>query len=161
MFQRICLFPTKRTQHLYTNGSHQIKRLLSSTTFKNSNWLVTSKPDDHYDIIIVGGGVVGSALANALSSIPSTSKLSIGVINPDIPMPLSQYDRKKKNTEIGENNQKKSNCLLPNARSYALSPASLEVLGAESIQKLQEIHRVAHYNRMQVRHVNFSISYFQ
>ena len=142
-----------RQRRLYHKQIKNRTRQFSSS----SPFDLIENPNDHYDVVIVGGGVVGSALANLLTSIPSTSKLSIGIINPQVPLPLSSYEHSLCNEVDSKSTQGgKPNHLLPNARSYALSPASLTMLGEESVQKLKNMNRVAPYNRMQVSDVFFS-----
>jgi len=125
--------------------NHKLHCHISTCYF--STYQQTETPKDHYDVVIVGGGVVGSALANLLSSTPSTSKLSIGIINPQVPPVLGAYESSIKQDDKVE---KATNHHLPNARSYALSPSSLQIIGDESINKISNMKRVAPYNRMQV-----------
>lgn len=77
-------------------------------------------------------------LANLLTSYESTSKLSIAILNPQVPSPLDAL----RNYE----NQNK----LPSARAYALSPASMEILGKANLDKIKSMGRLAPYKRMQV-----------
>lgn len=84
----------------------------------------------HVDVLVVGGGVVGSAAARALSSVPG---LSVGLATPRAPRPFG----------IGDD-------AAPHARSYALSPASLRVLGDDVVERVRALGRVAPYDRVQV-----------
>mmetsp|Transcript_19674 Transcript_19674/g.43781 ORF Transcript_19674/g.43781 Transcript_19674/m.43781 type:complete len:583 (-) Transcript_19674:38-1786(-) len=125
----------------------------------------SSAAKEHYDVLIVGGGAVGSSMANALRHAGAVS--SIGVLEfRGAPPPLSAY------IDDSENKQNKGN---PNARAYALSPASLELINngssfcnprsstasssaashdvspaAGPIARLDEMGRVARYDSMQI-----------
>ena len=70
--------------------------------------------DQHYDVLIVGGGAVGSTLASCLLRWNGGNGLRIGLVEfSKGPRPLSAF------AAGGD---------LPNARAYALSPASLELI---------------------------------
>jgi ubiquinone biosynthesis monooxygenase Coq6 len=92
----------------------------------------STEADDFVDILIVGGGVVGSALARQLKIIlPS---ISIGLLERgksplEIPTAVTANDP-------------------PNPRSYALSPTSLAILGSSTLNRISD--RIAYYDSMQV-----------
>ena len=136
---------------------HLNRRILVPRFASSSN----SAAKEHYDVLIVGGGAVGSAMANALRHTGAVS--SIGVLEfRGAPPPLSAY------TDDGGEKSKGT----PNARSYALSPASLELINngpstcnprssassasqdvssaAGPIARLDEMGRVAWYDSMQI-----------
>ena len=81
------------------------------------------------DVIIIGGGVVGSSMANLLAR-----KL------PNLRLALIDAKEKPPSQPSPENKR------VPSPRSYALSPASLDVLG-ESVQSRLPL---GYYDSMQV-----------
>ena len=87
-------------------------------------------PDDSFfDVTIVGGGVVGSSIANLLNK-----KL------PSLRVALIESKDKPPSQPLPENER------VPSPRSYALSPRSLEILG-EAVQSRLPI---GYYDSMQV-----------
>ena len=85
-----------------------------------------------YDVLIVGGGVVGSGLARLLNEkMPS---LQVGLLERGHPAP---------NNTLASSSSKGD---VPNPRCYALSPKSLKLLGDSTLAKLQP----AYYDSMQV-----------
>ena len=89
-------------------------RLVSSAKAACASTRSSSEEDKHYDVLIVGGGAVGSALASCLLRSSGGSGLRIGVLEfSKGPRPLSAF------AAGGD---------LPNARAYALSPASLQLI---------------------------------
>ena len=80
--------------------------------FQHCSCSFSSKPD--YDVLIVGGGVVGQSVAAGLISSPNTSSLKIGII--DTQPAISIED-----ATINASSQ-------PDLRVYALAPASINYL---------------------------------
>ena len=113
---------------------HRIKTLLaSSTCYKRS--CSSGKENKHYNVIIAGGGAVGGTLAHHLSNVlPS---LSVAVMDTKTP-------KSPKEVLL-------DSAVAPSARAYALSPKSLELLGARTLDRLKEEGRIASYEAMQVR----------
>jgi ubiquinone biosynthesis monooxygenase Coq6 len=93
----------------------------TDTVFNNNNF------DNFFDVAIVGGGVVGSSLAHLINRRLPTLRIALLEAR-EIPPALPKPDR------------------VPNPRSYALSPASLQVLGESVVSRLP----LGHYDSMQV-----------
>lgn len=90
----------------------------------------TRVPDDSFfDVTIVGGGVVGSSMANLLKT-----KL------PNLRVALIESKDKPPSRPPPENER------VPSPRSYALSPRSLEILGGAVQSRLP----IGYYDSMQV-----------
>ena len=84
-----------------------------------------------FDVLIVGGGVVGAALARqlALLSTEASSSLTIGIIEAGPgPKETAMEDF------TASSSSSSSTPSIPNPRSYALSPASLDILGINEEQ---------------------------
>jgi len=103
--------PTMRCSLLRpaTRHSTRFRRCLSSTTHE-------------YDILVVGGGVVGSAAANVLSQ----KHWKVALVDPAPALPTTTTD-------------------IPHPRSYALSPHSLKLLQLDANDEM-----VGKYTQMQV-----------
>lgn len=91
--------------------------------------LSSASNDDVMDVLIVGGGAVGCSLARLLNE--SAPSLKVGLLE-------AREAPSNKPAEV------------PNARSYALSPASLELIGPNVRSKLQ----LGYYDSMQVWQAN-------
>ena len=88
-----------------------------------------SSCESFFDVTIVGGGVVGSSMANLLATkLPSLRVALVESKNEPPSQPLPANDR------------------VPSPRSYALSPRSLEILG-EAVQSRLPL---GYYDSMQV-----------
>lgn len=116
-------------------------RTLASSIASNSK---------HYDVIIAGGGAVGSVLARLLlndsESLPSNRRrrpLRVALLEQRTCPPSLESIT----TSSQDNNNKK---LTPNARAYALSPTSLSYLGSSVLQRLQNSSRLGIYDSMQI-----------
>ncbi|KAI3925500.1 hypothetical protein MKX01_022009 [Papaver californicum] len=108
----------------FTNDAleHQLKCGISSNV-------------DQHDIAIVGGGMVGIALACALSSIPLTRHLNVAII--DSNPALGRIDGIKK----GE---------LPDPRVSAITPATISFFKDVGAWQYVQEHRHAIFDKMQV-----------
>jgi ubiquinone biosynthesis monooxygenase Coq6 len=86
----------------------------------------TDKPTtEELDVLIVGGGAVGCSLARLLNE--TTPYLQVGLLEArDAPKLVASA--------------------VPNPRSYALSPKSLDILGSSTVEQLQ----LGYYQSMQV-----------
>lgn len=113
----------------------------SRSTYKhlcNKRSLSMSHTKGHYDVTIIGGGAVGSALANLLTiHVPS---LKVSIIDTRNPKPFADII----NSSAGEHKT------LPSPRAYALSPKSLNLLGNDIVSRLEDAGRIAYYKSMQV-----------
>jgi len=102
---------------------------LSALPFSTTN--ASASATDETDILIVGGGVVGCALVRLLNA--RMPHLTVGLV------------------EAGTGPRPVEADSLPNPRSYALSPASLELLGLHDNYKDDAVRkRLGFYNSMQV-----------
>jgi len=95
--------------------------------------------NQHYDVTIVGGGAVGSGLANLLSTHVPSLKVSLM----DVRAPRSFAD------SLNNSGDHMKPC-YPSPRAYALSPKSLSLLGNDTVSKLEDAGRIAYYKSMQV-----------
>jgi len=92
---------------------------------------------NHYDVTIIGGGAVGSALANLISErIPS--------------LKVSLMDARTPKTRNKALNIDGISPVLPSPRAYALSPKSLGLLGEGILEHLAASGRISYYDSMQV-----------
>ena len=104
---------------------------------KNPN---NKNKNNHYDILIVGGGVTGSTMACEITrKIPS---LRVGLLD-SRSSPPSLNDLLLNNNGSGRSS-------VPSARAYALSPQSLNIIGKNVVDILNNVGRVAQYDKMQV-----------
>jgi len=132
------LFKSPPQRHLLMGVIHSgispSSKIITCAFHNSRAATVTGSPPDspHYNVIIVGGGVVGSTLALNLSNkIPS---LKIALLHGDQSPP----------TRAGLGSTPM------NPRAYALSPTSLNILGLDIVQQLQQMGRVASYDKIQV-----------
>ncbi|KAL7471049.1 hypothetical protein ACHAXS_011325 [Conticribra weissflogii] len=107
----------------------------------------------HYDVVIAGGGAVGSALARLLlddgynhNNIPSEGKS--GLRRPLKVALIEQRPSPPPLFKLVE--QQRENAATPNARAYAISPTSLSYLGASVLKNIIETNRCGIYDSMQV-----------
>lgn len=105
----------------YSWHQSNVPNAWNSTSHRN---LSTTTPDSGSDVLVIGGGVVGTALVNALQQSP-TLKIALVEAKDQVATTI--------NTDI------------PAPRSYALSPASLKILGLP-----EHHHRLGYYQSMQV-----------
>jgi hypothetical protein len=94
-----------------------------------------------YDVFIVGGGVAGSTLAKLLKD-QARMPLRIGILDAaKEPPPLSYFSSSDTDNSY------------PMARSYAMSPSSLYLLGLHEggvVDRIRQLGRVSEYDKMQV-----------
>lgn len=103
----------------------------SVATMASAAGSTSPEADSFVDVLIVGGGVVGAALARQLKrQLPS---ISIGLVERG-KSPLEDPPIRADTP--------------PNPRSYALSPKSLQIVGGSTLKRISD--RVAHYDSMQV-----------
>ena len=96
--------------------------------------LSTSTDPEYFDVLIVGGGVVGCSLARLLNA--NVPQLKVGLMEArDAPSPTSKEKDKSR---------------VPHPRSYALSPSSLSLLGENVLSKVP----LGYYESMQVWQAN-------
>ena len=106
------------------------RRLLSSPA--------TDAPRRHYDVAIAGGGAVGSVLARLLLDDASRSR----------PLRVALLEQRPSPPGLSELVDRTA--AAPNARAYALSPASLSYLGPGPLRSLLRHGRCGVYDSMQV-----------
>ena len=102
----------------------------------------TSIKHEHYNVIIAGGGAVGSVLARLLLDDDFSQKnrrrpLKIALLEQRSSLPSLDAITSKANT-------------FPNPRAYALSPTSLSYLGSSVLQRLISSNRCGIYDSMQI-----------
>lgn len=107
-----------------------------SKTIDPENNKSNDQNHSHVDVAIVGGGAAGSLMAKLLSDqVPSLQVSLLDFRTPKL----------GKDVLITNNNQ-----VEPNARAYALSPNSLNLLGKDVMHRLCDSGRVAFYDSMQI-----------
>ncbi|KAK1309731.1 hypothetical protein QJS10_CPA08g01157 [Acorus calamus] len=89
----------------------------------------------HYDVAIVGGGMVGMALACALSSMPLTKNLTIAIID--------------SNPALGSKGIFKQDG-VPDPRVSTVTPATISFFQEIGAWKYVQQHRHAYFDKMQV-----------
>merc|ERR1719491_2327494 len=99
----------------------------------SSSASLKEKEEDFFDVTIVGGGVVGSSMANLLRR--ELPNLRVALI-----------DSKKEPPTRSLPSPSQQRVVVPSPRSYALSPRSLTVLGPTVESSLP----IGYYNSMQV-----------
>eukprot|EP00577_Skeletonema_sp_RCC1716_P007769 CAMPEP_0113384558 /NCGR_PEP_ID=MMETSP0013_2-20120614/6956_1 /TAXON_ID=2843 ORGANISM="Skeletonema costatum, Strain 1716" /NCGR_SAMPLE_ID=MMETSP0013_2 /ASSEMBLY_ACC=CAM_ASM_000158 /LENGTH=608 /DNA_ID=CAMNT_0000267173 /DNA_START=19 /DNA_END=1845 /DNA_ORIENTATION=- /assembly_acc=CAM_ASM_000158 len=118
-----------------------IRSLTSATNENNIN--------QHYDVIIAGGGAVGSVLARLLlNDNVDKSLLSHRRLRPLKIALLEQRSSPPSLENIANTSSKTKH--TPNARAYALSPTSLSYLGSSVLQRLKQTNRLGIYDSMQI-----------
>lgn len=122
----------------------QIQRYIIKTSKRGltsrRSMSTSTSTNQHYDVTIVGGGAVGSGLANLLSTQVPSLKVALMETRP----PRSFADA------LNNSGDMKPKACYPSARAYALSPKSLSILGNDTVSKLEDAGRIAYYNSMQV-----------
>ncbi|KAL9181262.1 LOW QUALITY PROTEIN: hypothetical protein ACHAXT_010067 [Thalassiosira profunda] len=117
---------------------------MPAATPQSPRRFATRAPSQHYDVVIAGGGAVGSVLARLL--------LDDGFGARDD----SSYRRPLKVALLEQRSAPPSLADLlggskaPNPRAYALSPASLSYLGPSMLQSLVKHNRCGVYDAMQI-----------
>ncbi|XP_047307992.1 ubiquinone biosynthesis monooxygenase COQ6, mitochondrial [Impatiens glandulifera] len=104
----------------------QISNEPQNNTFKNT---------PQHDIVIVGGGMVGMALACALANTPLTKHLSVAIVD--------------KNPTLGKESSIRNED-PPDPRVSTITPASMSFLKDIGAWKYVEQHRHAYFDKMQV-----------
>ncbi|KAI0530457.1 hypothetical protein KFK09_000001 [Dendrobium nobile] len=107
------------------SGSCEMNEVMSSTITK----------DEEYEIAIVGGGMVGLALACRLSSMPLTKELSVAIIDSN-PSLKSRVHFKKDE--------------VPHPRVSTLTPATISFFKEVGAWEYIEQRRHAYFDQMQV-----------
>lgn len=128
----------KRLPRSFTRRS-----VLSFSTTNNNETTTTTRETAtaQTDVLIVGGGVVGCALARLISL--RMPHLSIGLV---------EGGKGPTTAAVDTEQQQQLQSLIPNPRSYALSPASLQLLGLHDDTTVETAvqKRLGHYSSMQV-----------
>ncbi|KAM7261473.1 hypothetical protein ACFE04_008840 [Oxalis oulophora] len=105
-----------------TSSSHIIKESSSSYS-------------DQYDLAIVGGGMVGMALASSLAKMPLTKNLNVAIIDAS-PALKNPFTIKKED--------------LPDPRVSTVTPATISFFKDVGAWNYIEQHRHAYFDKMQV-----------
>ncbi|XP_058101334.1 uncharacterized protein LOC131245715 isoform X2 [Magnolia sinica] len=90
---------------------------------------------NHYDVAIVGGGMVGMALACALSSMPLTKHLNVAIIDSNPALGSSVHIKKED---------------LPDSRVSTVTPATISLFKDVGAWQYVQQHRHAFFDKMQV-----------
>ncbi|KAL7550682.1 hypothetical protein ACHAWF_015888 [Thalassiosira exigua] len=123
-----------------------------------SRRLSSSAPDRHYDVVIAGGGAVGSVLARLLlddslgrshggaeANEHRRRPLKVALLERrPAPPPLEDLVVRERPSEDGQPRR------APHPRAYALSPASLSYLGESALRSLVRYNLCGVYDTMQV-----------
>ncbi|XP_016503325.2 uncharacterized protein LOC107821407 [Nicotiana tabacum] len=129
------------------HGFRSVHRTLCSNTGVKIPGLVSEKEkfsltepeltDDipQYDIAIVGGGMVGMALACSLATMPLTKQLNVAIIDSN-PALVNNFHIKKEDP--------------PDARVSTVTPATISFFRDMGAWKFVQHHRHAYFDKMQV-----------
>ncbi|KAL3359945.1 hypothetical protein AABB24_016446 [Solanum stoloniferum] len=126
------------------HGFRSVQRTLCSDTGVKNPDLVSEKPlekpgltDDipQYDIAIVGGGMVGMALACSLATMPLTKQLSVAIIDSN-PALMNNFHIKKEDP--------------PDPRVSTVTPATISFFKDMGAWEFVQQHRHAYFDKMQV-----------
>ncbi|KAL7494340.1 hypothetical protein ACHAWT_003097 [Skeletonema menzelii] len=115
-----------------------------SLTHSRSLTSTKNNINQHYDVIIAGGGAVGSVLARLLLNDNGNSTLS----HRRRPLKVALLEQRSSPPSL--DNIVNNNSQTPNARAYALSPTSLSYLGPSVLQRLNQTNRLGIYDSMQI-----------
>lgn len=106
----------------------------------------------HYDVVIAGGGAVGSVLARLLLDDSIGSAIGNITHNRRRPLKIALLEQRSSppplDSLIQQNGKQQSP--TPHPRAYALSPTSLSYLGSNVLKSLIRSNRCGVYNSMQV-----------
>ncbi|QHO38804.1 Ubiquinone biosynthesis monooxygenase COQ6 [Arachis hypogaea] len=102
---------------------------------ENEKENTTSNSIKQYDIAIVGGGMVGMALASFLASVPMTKQLSVAIIDSNPALSGSMSIKKED---------------PPDPRVSTVTPATISFMKDAGAWKYVEQNRHAYFDKMQV-----------
>lgn len=91
--------------------------------------------DDQYDVAVVGGGMVGMALACSLASMPLTKHLSVAIIDSNPALGKSNFIKKED---------------PPDPRVSTVTPATISFFKEIGAWQYVQQHRHAYFDKMQV-----------
>ncbi|KAL3681969.1 hypothetical protein R1sor_024925 [Riccia sorocarpa] len=115
--------------------SHVSSAQRSANTAKQSGYKTENAGDSNYDVVIVGGGMVGAAVGCGLASSPLTKSLRVAIIDGN-PATVLKYKEKQNS--------------VPDARVSAITPATIRFLkDVGAWEKIQGC-RHAPFDSMQV-----------
>ncbi|CAL9754047.1 unnamed protein product [Musa acuminata subsp. burmannicoides] len=110
------------------NSSHAVER---DAGHEERDGVTTKQ----YDVAIVGGGMVGLALASALSSIPLTKHLKVAIVDPNPALSLRNYYDKSE---------------MPDSRVSTITPATISLFKDVGAWEHVQQQRHAFFDQMQV-----------
>ncbi|KAL3792514.1 hypothetical protein HJC23_008436 [Cyclotella cryptica] len=106
---------------------------------------------EHYNIVIAGGGAVGSALARLLLD-DSFGLDASSRNNRSRPLKIALLEQRSSPPPLCDvvDSSSEPNSSFPHPRAYALSPTSLSYLGPSVLQSLVRSNRCGIYDSMQI-----------
>lgn len=133
---------------------------ISHTPFYNNNnnkystgdTSTTTGSSSEYDVLIVGGGLVGTAMACTLQQSLYTRELKIGIVDAQLQKQKQQQQQKQKQKRFTYKKETTNEYLTPGIRVSAIAHSSQRLLERIGVwQKLDPaVHPITAYDRMQV-----------
>jgi ubiquinone biosynthesis monooxygenase Coq6 len=131
----------RHTTRQLTRAKTTLKCTSLNSTFA-SRCNSTSVSNEHYNVVVAGGGAVGSVLARLLLDD------NLGGSNNRRPIKIALLEQRPSPPSLDKITSKTDS--FPNPRAYALSPTSLSYLGPSVLQSLVKSNRCGIYDSMQI-----------